>query len=226
MEYINAAKADGIKFPVTLDLPTYESSKSLVAACSSLKQSIETATEGNILINVVLMDYDTLVAACYGVASAEACDFDINTFTGWGPDYPDPKTFLDLFSPTSGQYMTSVGLHRTTEANYNAGDAAAIEALELDEYETLYQAAKAITNDMDARYEAFAKCDALLTENAIVISTGMDARGYAVSKIVPFTKSYSQTGLSEYKYKFMVIQDEIVTKEQYDKAYNAWVAGK
>lgn len=85
---------------------------------------------------------------------------------------------------------------------------------------------KAITNDMDARYEAFAKCDALLTENAIVISTGMDARGYAVSKVVPFTKSYSQSGISEYKYKYMVIQDEIVTKEQYDKAYNEWVAGK
>lgn len=226
MEYINAAKADGIQFPVTLDLPTLETSKGLLAACSSLKQSIETATEGNILINVVLMDYDTLVAACYGVATAENCDFDINTFTGWGPDYPDPKTFLDLFSPTSGQYMTSVGLHRTTEANYNAGDEAAIKALELDEYETLFQTASGITNDNDARYEAFAKCDALLTENAIVISTGMDARGYAISKIVPFTKSYSQTGLSEYKYKFMVIQDEIVTKEQYDKAYNAWVAGK
>ena len=226
MEYINAAKADGIQFPVTLDLPTYESSKSLVAACSSLKQSIETATEGNILINVVLMDYDTLVAACYGVASAEACDFDINTFTGWGPDYPDPKTFLDLFSTSEGYYLTSVGLHRTTEANYNAGDEAAIKALELDEYETYYQTAKAITTDMDARYEAFAKCDALLTENAIVISTGMDARGYAVTKIVPFTRPYSQTGISEYKYKRMIIQDEIVTKEQYDKAYQAWLNGK
>jgi oligopeptide transport system substrate-binding protein len=79
---------------------------------------------------------------------------------------------------------------------------------------------------MDARYEGFAKCDALLTENAIVISTGMDARGYAVSKIVPFTKSYSQSGISEYKYKYMVIQDEIVTKAQYDELYAKWEQGK
>lgn len=226
MEYVNAAKADGIEFPVTLDLPTYESSKSLVAQCNALKQSVEKATEGNILINVVLMDYDTLVAACYGVAKAEDCDFDINTFTGWGPDYPDPKTFLDLFSTSEGLYLTSVGLHRTTEENYNAGDEAAIKALGLDEYETLYQAAKAITDDNDKRYDAFAKCDALLTESAIVISTGMDARGYAVSRIVPFTKSYSNTGISEYKYKFMVIQEEIVDKEQYDAAYNDWLEGR
>ncbi|MGN1342995.1 MAG: peptide ABC transporter substrate-binding protein, partial [Traorella sp.] len=199
---------------------------SLVARCASMKQSIEASTQGNIIINVVLMDYDTLVNACYGVETAEQCDYDINTFTGWGPDYPDPKTFLDLFSTTEGYYLTSLGLHRSTEANYNAADEAAFKALGLDEYETYYQQAKAETQDMDKRYEAFAKCDAILTANAIVISTGMDARGYAVSRVVPFTKSYSMTGISEYKYKYMVVQEEIVTKEQYDKAYEKWLDGR
>ncbi len=226
MEYIEAAKKDGIQFPVTLDMPVYESSKSLVAKAASMKQSVETATQGNIIVNCEYMDYDTLVDACYGVQTAEQCDFDINSFTGWGPDYPDPKTFLDLFSPTEGYYMTSFGLHTMGEANYNAGDERAIKALGLDEYEKYYQIAKNETQDMDKRYDAFAKCDAILTANAIVISTGMDARGYAVSRIVPFSKPYSLTGITEYKYKGMIIQDEIVDKEQYDKAYQAWLDGK
>lgn len=222
MEYINAAKADGIQFPVTLDMPTLGTSKRLVTQCQSMKDSVEKNTQGNIIINVIQMDYDTLVDACYGVEVADDADYDINSFTGWGPDYPDPKTFMDLYSITEGSYMPTFGLHTLDDQNYNSTDAAAMEAIGLDEYEKMYQAAKAITDDTTARYEAFAKCDAKIIAEVLYIPCHMDARGYVVTKVVPFTKSYSQTGISEYKYKFMQVQEDMVTKEQYDKAYDEW----
>ena len=28
-------------------------------------------------------------------------DWDINANSGWGPDYADPSTYLDIFDPTS-----------------------------------------------------------------------------------------------------------------------------
>lgn len=226
MEYIAAAKTAGIKFPVTLDLPVYKTSKSNVARGRSMKESIERNSQGNILINLVQMDYDTLVSACYGITEPESADFDINTFTGWSPDYPDPKTFLDLYSITDGIYMAQLGLHNAGTKNYNADDEAAIKAVRLDEYERKYQVAKNIVDDFDARYEAFAEMDALMIDEVIYIPVEMDARGYLVTRVVPFTKSYSQTGISEYKYKYMQVQQDVVTTEQYNKAYDEWTAAR
>ena len=51
---------------------------------------------------------------------------------------------------------------------------------------------------------------------------------FGVKKEGPFTRPDSHTGISEYKYKFLQLQDDIVTVEQYEaarEARNARLAG-
>lgn len=220
MDYIEAAKAEGVVFPVHLDMLVIETSDRLVKQANSMKQSVEANSEGNIIIEIVYEDEDTVQNIAYYNQDPAASDYDISTFTGWSPDYADPKSFVDIYSPTTGYYMTSCGLQM------GSGDSAVKTAAGFDEYEELYRAADAITDDMDARYKAFAKADAYLIDQCLFIPGYMDTRTETVSKVVPFTKCYSNTGISEYKYKNIKLQDEIVTVEQYNAAMEEWEANR
>ena len=117
MKYIEAAKADGIEFPIKLDMLVVETSDRLLKQGQSFKASIEEATLGNIIINLVLRDADTVQAIAYYNSDPALSDYDISTFTGWSPDYGDPKSFVDIYSPTTGYYMVSCGL---LDNNYTA----------------------------------------------------------------------------------------------------------
>ncbi|WP_294562277.1 peptide ABC transporter substrate-binding protein [uncultured Traorella sp.] len=225
LEYIEAAKAEGVQFPVTLDLLAIgDQSQIYIDRANSMKQSVEANTDGQIIINVILQSYDVVNDICYRNQDPARADYDINTFSGWSPDYADPKSFVDIYSTSSGAYMHTLGLALDDENDPSSQEAKA--EVGLDEYERLYREADAITTDMQARYEAFAKADAYMVANAIMVPQQMDARGYVVTKVVPFTRSYSNTGISEYKYKFMRVQEETVTREQYDAAYEEWLAAR
>lgn len=225
MEYIEAAKADGIQFPVHLDMLVIETSDRLVKQANSMKQSVEAATEGNIIIELVLRSEDTVRAIAFENMDPYQSDYDISTFTGWSPDYEDPKSFIDIYSPTTGYYMTPVGLG-TVDFDGNVADLEIKEKVGLMDYEEAYRAADAITDDMDARYKAFAKADALLISNAFFLPGQQETRSQTVSRIVPFTKCHSVTGISEFKYKGIQLQDDIVTTEQYNTAKADWEAHK
>lgn len=110
MKYVEAAKAEGVKFPITLDMLVIETSDKLLKQSQSFKASVEESTQGNILINLVLEDADTVQRIAYLNTDPAASDYDISTFTGWSPDYADPKSFVDIYSPTSGYYMCPCGL--------------------------------------------------------------------------------------------------------------------
>ncbi|NLC97199.1 MAG: peptide ABC transporter substrate-binding protein [Erysipelotrichaceae bacterium] len=225
LAYIDAAKEDGIEFPIHLDMLVNETSDSQTKKANSMKKSIEENTDGQIVIELVLRNTDTVNNIAYYNNDPAAADYDISTYTGWGPDYADPKTFVDIYSPITGYYMTSMGLG-TVDKDGKVEDLEIKELVGLMEYEELYRVADAIVDDMDARYQAFAKADAFLVEKAFYIPTSQQTRGQLVSKIVPFSRPYSPYGTSEYKYKNLRLQDDIVTVEQYDKAYETWLKNK
>ncbi|MCI7550802.1 MAG: peptide ABC transporter substrate-binding protein [Actinomycetaceae bacterium] len=213
-EFIEAAKGEGVTFPVHLDVMVNSTSDVLTKQAQSMKQSIEANTDGQIIIELVMETEDTINSVVYENQDPEAMDYDISTYTGWSPDYGDPKSFVDIYSPTTGYYMQATGL--------GAGDANQDLKTQLGfmEYEKLYRDADAITDDMDARYEAFAKADAYLVEHALYIPTSQQARGNNVTKYVPFSRPYSDYGVSEYKYKGLKIQNDIVTTEEFQKAFD------
>ncbi len=221
MEYINAAKAEGVNFPIHLDMLVPETSDALVKQANSLKQSVETSTEGNIIIELVLRSQDTVEAIAYENTDPAGSDYDISNFSGWGPDYQDPKTFVDIYSPTTGYYMHSCGLG-TLNADGTVADEAIKETVGFMQYEEYYRAADAIADDLDARYATFAKADAFLIDNALYIPMSQQTRSQQVSRIVPFTRMWAPTGTDSYKYKGVKLQEDIVTADQYAKAEADW----
>lgn len=235
LAFIEKAKEEGIEFPVHLDMLVYETSDRLVKQAQSMKKSISDNTDGQIIIELVLRDPDTVTAIAYRNTDPAKMDFDISTFTGWGPDFGDPKTYVDIWSATTGYEMASAGLGNTEKKAAEEGEEAEDgeevildldikEQVGLMEYEELYRAADAITDDMDARYKAFAKADAKLIEKCFYIPTSMQSRGQVVSKYVPFSGIFSDYGITQLKFKNIRLQDEIVTVEQREEAYEDWMS--
>ena len=156
---------------------------------------------------------------------ATQADYDFNTQAGWGPDYLDPSTFTDVFSVSrNGAFMPNIGM--LTEGKTSAEVAKINEIAEqigLTEYDRLNDEARAIVDDLDARYEAFAKVDAYLLANGLYLPVSMQTRGLKVTKVVPFTKPYALGGTGQYKLKFMKVQNDMVTKAQWEEAQAAWI---
>ena len=227
LAYIEAAKADGISFPVHVDMLVIETSDRLTKQGLSFKQSIEENTDGQIIVDLIMRDQDTVQNIAYYSESWDEADYDISTFTGWGPDYVDPKSFVEIYSPVDGYYMHSCGL--TDKGATQSDDFGADDELKTQlgfyEYEDLYRAADAITDDLDARYKAFAKADAYLLAHGLYIPTSMQTRSARVSHIVPFSAPYS-SGVSQYKYRGVQLQEDVVTTEQYQAAMAAWEKGE
>jgi len=223
MTELKAEKAD-ISFPIILDLMVDQTDKSRSAQASSMKQSIEASLGGNVEINLVYVDVDTYEGSSYLAEGPKDCDWDISTSTGWGADYSDPKTYLNIFSINNGDVIrTSMGLEY--EADGDAQNNAAIEKSGMKQYQALLDAADAITDDLDKRYEAYAKAEAYLLDNALFVpvQTQGGAVNYRVSRVVPFTRSYAIAGISSYKFKNMIIQKDPITADEYEKAYKAWL---
>ena len=214
---------DSVSWPIHLDLPEDGTSAVGVAGGMSLKESIETALGADkVVVDVGLWTTDEYDAIAYGATMGSESDWDISTASGWGPDYLDPKTWLDIYDPTDGDMLTTLGLNPL--ASQTDAMKAAIIAVGLDDYKALIDAADAEKTDIAKRYELYAKADAWLVANAIQIPTQADGGNPILSKVVPFTAPFALTGIAMNKFKFMQVQDEIVTIAQRQKALDAWTA--
>lgn len=217
MKYIEAAKAEGVQFPIHLDVMVNSSADTLTKRAQSMKDSVEKNTEGNIIIELILRDLETIKAVCYNNTDPEKMDYDISTYTGWSPDYHDPKAFVDIYNAKNGYYLKSMGLGEVGEDG-KIVDEDIKKQVGLLDYDKLYREADAITDNLDERYKAFAKADAKLIESCFYIPTSMQTRSMRVTKEVPFSRLMGAYGVSEYKYKGLRTQADLVTTEQYNAA--------
>ena len=219
-----------VSWPIVLDLLTNDASASLPKQAASLEQSIEKSLGSeNIDIVVHSVSDDEYTASSYtSTGPWDAC-WDISTSTGWGADYIDPKTYLSIFSPVNGDVLSqSMGLcfygsnEYDNDADNKANDAA-IEAVGLLDYQKMIDDAYAINDDLDARYEAEAKAEAYLLDNAIAIpvQTRTAAVNFTLSRVVPFSGAYQSN-----KYKGKIIKKDPVKAEDYNAAYEQWQKDK
>lgn len=216
LKYIEAAKKEGVVFPIHLDVPVIKKSKRLVNQAASFAQSVKNNTDGQIIIEPVLLDKDIVNNIAFLLEDPKQADYDINTFAGWGPDYADPKSFADTFSAKNGTYLKNMGLYDGEK------DKEIKDAIGLTEYTKLIEEAGKIYDNMDSRYETYAKADALLLDKAFFIPTSQQLRGQVVSKYVPFSKIWADYGTSDLKYKGLMLQDEIVKGSDREAAYQKW----
>jgi ABC-type oligopeptide transport system substrate-binding subunit len=92
--------------PIYVDYPCYMSSTTRAAMANVVKQSIEAALQGKVIVNII--DTQTVAnwyyAGYYTDYGYEA-NYDVYDVSGWGPDYGDPQTYLDTFLPDFAGYM-------------------------------------------------------------------------------------------------------------------------
>ena len=93
--------------PIVVDFPYYSASQVMTNRAAVYKQSIEAALGGLVKVNLVdAIDGTNYNYATYYNTSGAEGNFDVNTNSGWGPDYGDPKTYLDTILPDYAGYMT------------------------------------------------------------------------------------------------------------------------
>ena len=218
-----ALEAEGVKFPIHLDIPVDQTAKSYIARIQSFKQSVETVLgEDNVVIDIQQVSKDELNNITYYAASAAAEDWDLSGAVAWSPDYEDPSTYLDILKTTNAEQTK-------TYMGYEGADNAAAAQVGLKEYDKLVEEAAKETDDLNARYEKYAAAQAWLTDSSLFLPA-MSSSGAApfISRVVPFSASYSQSGDkgSDVYFKYIQLQDKVVTKADYEQAREKWLKEK
>lgn len=230
-EYMEKAKteleAKGVQFPIHLDMPVEETSEISVNMVKSLKKSVETSLgSDNVVVDVQLLNEDKYLAATYQATTGQAGDFDITNASGWGPDYTDPSSYLNIYDSRKGDMIHTLGLEASAVVQGTDPSTAAKKAINLSEYDALLDKAAAITDDFDARYTAYADAEAWLLDNALQVPIYADGGTPRVTNVVPFSGPYGWAGIAANKLKYVEVQSDIVTTDQYDKAKKAWETKK
>ena len=220
-----ALQAEGVKFPIHLDMPVDQTNTTKVQRVQSLKQSLE-ATLGtdNVVVDIQQLQKDDVLNITYFAETAAGEDWDISDNVGWSPDFADPSTYLDIIKP-------SVGENTKTYLGFDSGtNNAAAKQVGLEDYEKMVVEAGEETTDVSKRYEKYAAAQAWLTDSALIIPTTSQTGRPMLSKMVPFTLPFAYSGnkgMSEaLLYKYLDLQDKPVTTEEYQKAQEKWLKEK
>lgn len=220
-----ALQAEGVKFPIHLDMPVDQTNTTKVQRVQSFKQSVEeNLGSDNVVVDIQQLQKDDVQNITYFAETAAGEDWDISDNVGWSPDFADPSTYLDIIKP-------SVGENTKTYLGFDSGtNNAAAKQVGLEDYEKMVVEAGEETTDVSKRYEKYAAAQAWLTDSALLIPTTSQTGRPMLSKMVPFTLPFAYSGnkgMSEaLLYKYLDVQDKAVTKEEYQKAQENWLKEK
>ena len=210
-------EAQGVTFPIHLDVPVDQTNKNAVSGMNSLKQTLETVLgSDNVVVDVQQLSTDDFGNVAFLAPNPAARDYDLN-FDGWVGDYQDPSTYLDPFNAETGFYLKIFGLDAKEDQEL-------IKSLGLDTYTKLLKEADAENQDVAKRYEKYAEAQAWMIDNSLVMSAMSNGGTASVTKVTPFTRAYSLVGIKGdgNNYKYMRLQKDPVTKKQFDEAKAKW----
>ena len=212
-------QAKGVQFPIHLDMTVDQAAKKGVQEANSMKQSIEAALGAeNVVIDIQQLTTEDYDNTSYLAQTAAQKDYDLYN-GGWGPDYQDPSTYLDVLNINSGGLLQNLGLE-PGEANDKA------KAVGLDVYTQMLEEANK-EQDLVKRYEKYAEIQAWLVDSALAIPNVSKGGTPTLRKIIPFSTPYSLAGNKGVEsYKYLKLQDKTVTKDEYEKAKEKWLKEK
>ena len=210
-------EAQGVTFPIHLDLPVDQVNKTLLPKIHSLKQSVEsTLGAENVVIDVVQISTEDYANATFQAPITADHDYDLN-LDGWSADYQDPSTYLNPFNAEDGFYLKILGLDPSKDTDK-------ITNIGLDQYTQKLKAADAENTDVAKRYENYADAQAWLIDSSLLLPVNSNGGGASVTRVTPFTRAYSLVGIkgTGSNYKYMKLQTEVVTTTQFDEAKAKW----
>ena len=210
-------EAQGVTFPIHLDLPVDQVNKTLLPKLYSLKQSVEsTLGAENVVIDVVQISTEDYANATFQAPTTADHDYDLN-LDGWSADYQDPSTYLNPFNAEDGFYLKILGLDPSKDTDK-------ITNIGLDQYTQKLKAADAENTNVAKRYENYADAQAWLIDSSLLLPVNSNGGGASVTRVTPFTRAYSLVGIkgTGSNYKYMKLQTEVVTTAQFDEAKAKW----
>lgn len=113
---VEELKAQGLEIsaenPIQIDYACYDGSELYRNQGQAYKKSIEAALNGMVVVTPVPYatgkDYND---ATYNFSTGAEANYDFQTNSGWGPDYGDPKSYLDTMLPVPGGMCKAIGLY-------------------------------------------------------------------------------------------------------------------
>ncbi len=221
---------DSVTYPIQLDTLCVETSETSTNRALAEKAAIEDALGAeNVQINIISCDSDTYYDCWYYVEMGSETNADLLFFGGWGPDYEDPRTYLNIFLPENGDMIQNLGL------NVSSVSTPEIEAIKdavgLTKYGEMCAEADAIVDDNDARFTKYAEAEAYLLTQGLIRPMTTSGASVKVSRVVPYTACYGNYGWASYNnvpiFKGMkVYNDKLQTTEEHAAAKEAWMAGE
>ena len=213
--------AIGVTFPVKATYFIIASSTSALDNATILKQCFSDSFGDDF----IKLDIQTYVSSLtQEVRTPQLQSFVIN---GWSADFGDPINFLGqetLHDDNAfySHYYSNIARVAEAPADYQKDLMDAFE-----QYTDLVNAANAIVNDTDARYEAFAKAEAYMLENVLVSPTYYDI-AWSLTHANEYSKINAMYGGCNYKAVNWETSEEAYTTVQYEqfaKAFDAAIQG-
>jgi len=214
-------QAAGGHFPVII-LVQYNGGTEWGSRCTLLQQTmhnlfntdeLKALTGGNDVVKIEINNFGSQGFLSGTRRAGNYCLQELN----WGADYSDPETWTDPFVYGSN-YIFSYDTTELYGVNTKTAETLGIH----EEYERLVAEAKKQTSDMDARYEAFAKAEALLINHAFIIPYGITGGGYQASKLNLFEGQFATYGQATSRYKGQWIYETSMSEDMYYAQLEAW----
>jgi len=186
-------RALGVTFPVRIDHFVAGSNQTALDTAAILKQIFSDCMGDDFMVFNVETYVSNLRAE---VINPRLQSIAIN---GWGADYGDPQnylaqeTYLDDNAYYSAVYSNINSVTTETPANRDLLNI-------YREYTRLVKAADTITSDLDARYKAYAKAEAYMLDNALVVPA-MYQLMMALGKVDNTSRMKAMYGIQDMKYK-------------------------
>ena len=211
LQYKEAAMAEleaegcGCTFPVIVYYPYNPNETNSDSMAQLVEQQLE-GLLGTDYIDVVIQqgneNFLTMVrrSGDYGI-----------TLCNWGADYSDASAYVvDPFAEDSSYSFIYESDDPETQSFYQ-------------EYLDLVETGLATTDDIEARYEAFAQAECVLLDHGFVIPIKTNDREYSFSKLNPLEGSYASFGFATSRYKFQHVLEKSMGMEEFEQAYQTWL---
>lgn len=206
---IEELTAAGVELPVKMAYYIAGSSQTAKDTADTFAQLISDCLGDDL----VVLDVHTYVSKLNTeVRDPQLASIYIN---GWGADFADPVNFLgqETYGDDNAYYSKAY-----SKIN-NATDEKLIATYK--EFTDMVNTAKAITDDLDARYAAFAKAEAYMLQHALVIPWNYEVT-WKVTSINEYSKIYTAYGNQSERYVNWETNSDLYTTEDYE----AFKAGK
>ncbi len=202
--------AIGVTFPVHCSYYILAGSTSALDSATVLNQCF-TDSFGD---DFIVLDINTFVSSTMKEVVAPKLQSFVHM--GWGADFGDPINFLTqiIVHDDNAYYscnMTNIaGIVNNGPASYQTELVAAYE-----KFTDLVNEGRAIVDDTDARYAAFAKAEAYFLDENLIFPTVYDIT-WCLTHVNEYSKINAMYGPCNYKAVNWETSEEAYTTEQYD----------